>query len=239
MAAETFRLELPNGHWIVGDQLAGEPPYYAFLHGLQSVRAGEKSAGLMAHAQARGRGFVRFDMRGHGESSGELGKVSVSELIADAIRVFERVGSVELVGSSLGGLISAHATAQRPDLVRRLALLAPALGLMSNIDHHLDDEGHMSTTEGSTFYVEHDVREDARKIDEAGLPKRIQTPTLTVHGTADDVIPPVVSEMFHAQLASEHKQLWIVPDGDHRLNTVAAEIWRRLDALPTGAGERS
>ena len=58
-------------------------------------------------------------------------------------------------------------------------------------------------------------------------------PTLVIHGTDDDVIPHIVSERFHAAMPQQNKQLWIVPDGDHRLNTVHAEMWQRIDQLPT------
>ncbi|MCK5941116.1 MAG: alpha/beta fold hydrolase [Planctomycetes bacterium] len=238
MSTTTFRLELDGGHHIVGDERAGDGPHYVFLHGLGSVRAGEKSASLLAHASARGRGFLRFDMRGHGDSSGQLGRVAVSELVADGVRILERTGPANVVGSSLGGLVAAHVAARRPDLVRRLALLAPAFGLMPRIRQHLDQDGFMHTSEGPSFFVEPRVRDDAESLDEQGLPTRLQVPTLLVHGSDDDIIPQQVSEWLFASIPHEHKQLWIVPGGDHRLNTVATDIWRRLDELPTdGPGD--
>ena len=233
MATSLFRIDLPEGHHIVGDERAGDDPCYVFFHGLGSVRAGEKSASLLDHAQHRDRGFLRFDMRGHGESSGELGQVTVSELIDDAIRVLERTGPAVVVGSSLGGLVAAHAAAARPDLVERLALLAPAFGLMPNIRRQLDQDGFLHTSDGPSFFVAPRVRDDAEALDERGLPARVRVPTLVVHGTADDTIPLQVSEWFHAGVAHADKELWVVAGGDHRLNTVATEIWSRIDALTT------
>jgi pimeloyl-ACP methyl ester carboxylesterase len=72
---------------------------------------------------------------------------------------------------------------------------------------------------------------DARAIDERSLPRRLAVPTLLVHGTADDVIPQLVSERFFQALAHPQKELWLVPGGDHRLADVADAIWPRLDAL--------
>lgn len=230
-ALRPFRLDLGAGEFLVGDEAPGERPGYLFLHGLGSVRAGEKSTSLLAHAQASGRAFLRVDLRGHGESSNRIGKVAVSELIADVMKVLERQGPTIVVGSSLGGLVGAYAAAARPDLVRALALLAPAFGLMSNLAARLDAQGRLWTREGQGFTVEPRVLADAKALDEQGLPRRILVPTLVVHGTADDVIPPLVSERLFAALAAPKKQLWIVPGGDHRLTTVAEEIWRRLDAL--------
>lgn len=233
MATTPFRIELPGRHHVAGDERAGDGPSYVFLHGLGSTRAGEKSQSLLDHARARGRGYLRFDMRGHGDSSGALGRVTVSELVEDALRVLERAGPAVVVGSSLGGLVAAHAAAARPDLVERLALLAPAFGLMPRIREQLDDDGVLRTNEGHSFYVEPRVCDDAESLDERGLPAKIQAPTLLVHGTADDVIPQQVSEWLFDALPHDQKQLWLVDGGDHRLSSVADDIWRRVDQLPT------
>lgn len=232
MVTRAFRLELGDGEFVCGDELPGSAPHYVFLHGLGSVRVGEKSSLLLAHARASGRACLRFDLRGHGESSGRLGRVAVSELIDDTARVLAAIGGGDVVGSSLGGLVAAHVAARRPELVRRLALLAPAFGLLPRLAERLDPHGRMWTNQGQGFFVEPRVLADARELDEQGLPARLSVPTLVVHGTGDDVIPHRMSERFFAALASPQKQLWLVPGGDHRLNTVAAEIWRRLDALP-------
>ena len=233
MSTQPFRIELADDHHIVGDSHDGRGPTYVFLHGLGSVRTGEKSESLRNHAAGRGQGFLRFDLRGHGASSGKLGCITVSELIADTVRVLERTGPAIVVGSSLGGLLGAHVAAARPDLVQRLALLAPAFGLMPQIRKRVDANGCLMTGEGVPFYVEPNVLDDAERLDERSLPGSIITPTLLVHGTSDDVIPQIVSEMFFAAMTNAPKQLWIVPNGDHRLNTVASEIWRRIDQLPS------
>ena len=232
MSTQPFRIELADDHHIVGDSHDGSGPTYVFLHGLGSVRTGEKSESLREHAQSRGRAFMRFDLRGHGDSTGQLGSVLLSELISDTVRLLEHHGPAILVGSSLGGLVGAHVAAEHPDLVQQLTMLAPALGLMPKLSQRIDEDGCLMTGDGIKFYVEPDVIKDAEQLDERSLPSRIQVPTLLVHGTADDVIPQIVSEMFFAAMTIEQKQLWIVPDGDHRLNPFAAEIWQRIDAQP-------
>jgi pimeloyl-ACP methyl ester carboxylesterase len=232
-AEQPFRFELGHGQRVVGDQLAGGQPGYVFLHGLGSVRAGEKSASLFAHAARRGRAALRFDQRGHGESSGRLGAVPPSELVGDALRILADRGPSLLVGSSLGGLVAAHVAAARPDLVLGLCLLAPAFGLMQNLRRQLDSNGCLTTANGITFAVHPAVLRDADELGatEANVPARIQAPTLVVHGTADTVIPPRASEWLFAALGSTRKELWLVPEGDHRLNTVADRVWPRLDAV--------
>jgi pimeloyl-ACP methyl ester carboxylesterase len=228
---QTFTLDLGAGERLVGDHLPGAGPGYLFLHGLGSVRAGEKSTSLLAHAAAHGRACTRFDFRGHGASSGTIGQVTVGELIADTVLVLERYGPAVVVGSSLGGLVGAFAAARRPDLVRGLALLAPALGFVADLDAHVDADGRMWTNQGFSFPLAPRVAADARTLDERALPALLRMPTLVVHGTADDTVSPADSERFFAALPGPRKSLWIVPGGDHRLNTVAGQIWARLDAL--------
>jgi pimeloyl-ACP methyl ester carboxylesterase len=234
LKTQPFRIELTDNHYIVGDSHNGSGPAYVFLHGLGSARVGEKSESLREHALTQNRGFLRFDMRGHGESSGQLGEIAVTALVADTIRVLEDLGSSVLIGSSLGGLVATHVAAARPDLVDRLALLAPAFGLMPTLRQRLDKDGYMKIGENIHFHVKADVLADAEQLDERTLPARLKVPTLLVHGTSDDVIPQVVSELFFAQMSHKQKQLWIVPDGDHRLNMVAEQIWQRIDEQPMG-----
>ncbi len=226
-----FALEVAPGEFLRGDALPGRPPAYVYLHGMGSLRSGEKSTSLAEHAAARGRTFVRVDLRGHGESTGRLGGVAVSELIADVEALLAHVGPAVVIGSSLGGLLAAHAAAHRPDLVRSLTLIAPALGLIPQLGKQLDAAGMLWTSDGRGFTVDQRVLDDAHALDEDSLPSRLTVPTLIVHGTADEVVPVQASERFFAAVASPRKELWLVAAGDHRLNTVAPRIWPRSDTL--------
>jgi len=145
--------------------------------------------------------------------------------------VLRAIGPSVIVASSLGGLVASFVTAQHPELVPGLALLAPAFGLLARLDQRLDPQGRMWTGDGRAFHLAEHVAADARTLDDQSLPRRIYAPTLVVHGTADEVVPQGASERFFAALATTRKELWIVPDGGHRLNTIAAEIGPRVDAL--------
>src|SRR5690606_34954805 len=137
---------------------------------------------LLEHAERRGRAFLRFDQRGHGESSGELGTGTISELIDDLLRVLAHTGPRLVAGSSLGGLVATFAAAARPELVRGLCLLAPAFGFVGDLERHLDGEGRLWTSEDRGFLVTDRVLEDARRLDERSLPGRLAMPVLIVHG---------------------------------------------------------
>src|SRR5690606_7892817 len=126
-------LEPAPGARIVADHLPGDAPALVFLHGLVSVRRGEKSTALFDLAARTGRAAWRFDFRGHGESSGVLHDTTLTELIADARSVLEASGPAFLVGSSLGGLVAAWTAARHPEFVRGLVLLAPALRFLPRL----------------------------------------------------------------------------------------------------------
>ena len=214
------------GAALAGDHLPGAPPAFVYLHGLSSVRAGEKSDALLRRAAARGRAFARFDFRGHGTSSGEIGRITLTDLIADTETVLRHVGRSVLVGSSLGGLVGALTAARRPDLVAALVLLAPAFGFLPRLAaHERTGEGLiLVTSEWSEIRLHPGVLEDARLYDEEQLPAQLPMPVLVAHGEHDEVVPAAASQQFFAHVPHARKELWIVPGGDHRLN-------REIDAI--------
>ena len=232
----TTILEPCRGERVVVERMTGRAPSYVFLHGLGSVRAGEKSGALPAHAAARGRAFTRFDFRGHGESTGTIGEVTMSELLVDASLVLDLVGPSILVGSSLGALVAAHVAAARPQDVKGLALLAPAFGFLPRMRQRLDAAGRMQTSEGLVFAVHERALVDAANHDEGSLPSRLPMPVFLAHGTDDDLVPTALSQSFFNKIPHAQKDLWIVPGGNHRLNREIGDILTRMDILFTGAG---
>ncbi len=196
----TVMLEPAPGHRLVTDLLPGCAPAYVYLHGFGASRNGEQSSVVFEHAQAGGRAAARFDFRGHGASSGTLGVVTTSDLVADTITVLERTGPALLVGWSLGALIGAFAAAERPALVRGLLLLAPAFGYVAHMRQHMDAAGCLRTITGEAFLVEENVLADAAQHDEATLPQRLPMPVMVVHGAADEIVPAALSQRFFANL---------------------------------------
>jgi pimeloyl-ACP methyl ester carboxylesterase len=48
------------------------------------------------------------------------------------------------------------------------------------------------------------------------------------HGTHDELVPTRLSESFFAALPFGHKELWVVPNGNHRLNQEIGDILARI-----------
>lgn len=231
---QVLRLQHPGGEHVVVDVLEGTGPAYLYVHGYGSVRTGEKSVSMFEHARARGRAAARIDLRGHGESSGTIGSVTMSEMVADvrlAISMLHErgAGPVVLVGSSIGAVVSSFAAAADPAHVCGLVLLGPAFGFM-RLAARLDPQGRLRTSNGLEVTMHPRTIADAQLHDEATLPRRLSMPLLVVHGTADEVIPHAVSTRFVDQVPHDEKELWLVEGGDHRLNQPILEVWRRMDA---------
>src|SRR5688572_6197747 len=108
---ETLRLSHPSSGTIVGDlwrSPSSRGHVVVFVHGLGSVRAGEKAQCLEEHCARRDWAFAAFDLRGHGESTGTLFDLTCSGLLEDLevirLALAERgFSQVFPVGSSMGG----------------------------------------------------------------------------------------------------------------------------------------
>jgi pimeloyl-ACP methyl ester carboxylesterase len=230
---ETVELNPAPGVSIAVEIMAGTPPAYVYMHGLSSARTGEKSDRLLERAQRRGRGFARFDFRGHGESSGSATDITLTELMEDTTAVLDRAGPSLLVGSSLGALVAAWTAARRPDLVLGLAMLAPALGFLPEIarSRQQGQPIRLRDSVGDDLIFSQRAIEDAMSYDEARLPAQLSMPIFIVHGQLDDSVPFQLSQRFFDALPNKKKDLWLVPEGGHRLNNLIDEIYDRMEAL--------
>jgi pimeloyl-ACP methyl ester carboxylesterase len=140
---------------------------------------------------------------------------------------------VTLIGSSLGGLISAHLGEKYPQ-VQRLILLAPAFGFLSHWLPKLgqekiqvwQQEKYLSVYhygEGKELPLSYNFVTDAGKYQEDLLKRPI--PTLILHGKHDEVIPIQASRDFaRSRPWVELREL----DSDHALANVTEEIWQAI-----------
>ncbi|MEO0478021.1 MAG: alpha/beta fold hydrolase [Planctomycetota bacterium] len=190
-----------------------------FLHGLHSVRAGEKSEALFADHAARGLGALRVDLRGHGETGGSIGSTPLSRHVEDVACLLRAHGKARLFGSSFGGLIAAWTAAKHPDLVEGLTLLAPAFGFLPRLAAHRQPDGCATYPHDvGAVRFEAEVLDDFGSHHESELPSTIDCPTLVVHGADDDVVPLAEVQTFDERRPTDRRSaLWILHRGDHRL----------------------
>lgn len=116
MTSRTLRLS-DGGTVRVLEAGAGEPLLLIHGVGLRAEAWGPQMR-LEAHV-------IAVDMPGHGESSHLPAGAGLPEYVAWAARVIEALGlgAVNVAGHSMGSLISAGLAIERPDLVKRVALL--------------------------------------------------------------------------------------------------------------------
>jgi abhydrolase domain-containing protein 10 len=214
-----------------------------FIHGFRSHCDGEKSRHLSAVAAAGGLGWLRFDQRGCGRSSGEFRRFTVSGAIADTGRVLESLGepSYILVGSSLGALTAIHVAAAGRHRIDGLVLIAPALRFTERfIDRQLggDDlaawrrRGYRwfpDLYQGTCYRLDYTFCADALGYREP--PVELPCPVRVIHGTRDELLPLADTENWLERLDSPSAGLEIVEGGDHRLSGWTDIIARQTEIL--------
>ncbi|MER8183597.1 alpha/beta fold hydrolase [Kitasatospora sp. NPDC094015] len=129
--AESFRtVRVPGAELAVRGPLRGTPdglPPALYVHGLGG--SADNWAALMAELSGVVAGEA-LDLPGFGWSTPpQDGNLSVSGHARAVIGYLEHAGRgpVHLFGNSLGGAVSVRVAALRPDLVRSLTLISPAL----------------------------------------------------------------------------------------------------------------
>lgn len=98
----------------------------------------------------------------------------------------------------------------------------------------MDAERQIVLDDGRSFPVAEGFLADMQRYDELALAARWRTPVLIVHGENDATVPVVTSRLLFGALRIPHKELWVVPGGDHRLNGPIAAILERMDAFLAG-----
>jgi predicted esterase YcpF (UPF0227 family) len=202
---------------------------YIYLHGFAS---GPKSA----KAQAIGDRFAKIQtqLKIPDLNAADFSQLTITRQINQIAAEFPNDSApVTLIGSSLGGLVSAH-LGQQYQQVQRLILLAPAFGFLSHWLPKLGDEAVKRWQDENYLMVYHygekrslplsyDFVTDAQQYQEDKLQRPI--PTLILHGIDDEVIPITASRDF-ARYRPWVKLIEL--DSDHALGNVTTEIWQAI-----------
>ncbi len=203
-----------------------------FCGGFRSNMAGTKALALEAHCDATGRAFTRFDYRGHGESDGKFIDGTIGDWLEDAVAVLDRVaqGPVVLVGSSMGAWIALLAARARPDRVKGMVLVAPAVDFTEALIWDRLPAAARATLERDgvwlreSDYVDEPDQITLRLIEEGrkhlllGRPIAFDGPVRILHGMEDETVPWQFATRTAEALTSEDVTVTLVKNGDHRLS---------------------
>ncbi len=167
-------------------------------------------------------------------NAGDFSQLTITRQIAQVAAEFPDDSTpVTLIGSSLGGLTSAHLAQQYPQ-VQRLVLLAPAFGFLSHWLTKLGDKEIQRWQQEKYLMIHHygqgrslplsyNFVTDTEQYREEILQRPI--PTLILHGKQDQVIPITASREF-ARLRPWVELIEL--DSDHGLGNVMPEIWQEI-----------
>ena len=214
------RLEGPKG-----------APGVVFLHGLMSDRGGTKAMALEGHCRAKGYNFVRFDMSGHGASSGRFEDGTLSRWTEDACAVLDALttGPQILVGSSMGGWVMLRTARARSDKVAGLVGIAAAPDFTEEIWAQLSPAQRSEMERSGIVHVQSDYDErpypishglitDGRACCLLGAPVDIRVPVRLLQGQRDTSVAWQTPLKIADALTSEDVDVLLVKDGDHRLS---------------------
>lgn len=225
------RLDLPDRS-LAFHCTPGDRPMVVFCTGFRSDMEGGKALALEAHCRTRGQGFLRFDYRGHGQSSGRFEDGCIGEWLDDTLAVLDRLttGPSILIGSSMGGWIVLLAALARPDRVCGLIGIAPAPDFTETlIWQRAGAEMREALARDGVWHEPSPYSETptpiTRRLLEEGRahllmdrPIALDCPIRLVHGERDDDVPYSTSLRLSERLVGEDVVVTLVKDGDHRLS---------------------
>ena len=228
------RLERPDGGYIAYRRHVGKTeslPGIIFIHGLRSDMDGGKAECLHAFCAERDQSFVRFDCRGHGQSSSTFEETVLSEWADDATLVIDQLteGRQIVVGSSMGGWLMMRTALDRPERVSGLVGIAAAPDFTRRLRVELTaDEQATLARDGQigrpTPYDPHPYVFTRALLDD-GDACSVLTGTFNfngrirlLHGMLDDSVPWELALEILAQATTPDARLHLIKDGDHRLS---------------------
>ena len=243
MGETAGRLKRPDGEEIAWRRVDGAGPPLVWLGGFRSDMAGTKAQALADWALAKGRGYVRFDYLGHGESSGAFERGTITRWREDSLAVIDELtaGPLVLVGSSMGGWLACLAAAARPERMAGLVLIAPAPDFTEKLmapEMSQAARAEMAETGvwrrpseyGDPYPITRELLEDGARWSIVPGPVPVEVPVRILQGGADSDVPWRHALELAQAIKGEDVVFTLVRDGDHRLSR-PQDIERLLAAV--------
>jgi len=241
-------LQGEDGERIAYMKRSGKPPGIVWLGGFKSEMIGSKARTLDAWSARQGQAFLRFDYFGHGQSSGDFRKGTITRWKNDALAMIDALteGPQILIGSSMGAWIALLCTLERAKRVKALLLIAPATDFTDALLwQRLSDDARRSINEQGEWLAPsaYDVRpypitrtliEDGRKhlLLDRDVLRRLSVPVRVLQGMRDPDVPWTHAVRL-AEAMEGDVRLVVIREGDHRLSTPSdlRLIERELETL--------
>lgn len=221
-----------EGRRIAFHKTEGQGPGVVFLGGFMSDMEGTKALALEGWAKRTGRAFLRFDYSGHGQSSEPFTEGCIGDWAADALSIIEAVteGPQVLVGSSMGGWISAILTREIPEKIAGFVGIAAAPDFTEDSmwrdfsaaeRAQLLEKGQvlLPSDYGEPYPITRRLIEDGRENLVLRAPLPMGFPVRLLQGTEDDAVKRNVALDLLDHIDGEDVRLTFVKGADHRFST--------------------
>ena len=212
-------------------------PGLFWLGGFKSDMKGTKAAALDLWAEMNGRGCVRFDYSGHGESGGDFRDGTIGRWLEDSLAVYTQFaqGPQVVIGSSMGGwlaLLLARSLRARTGAapIAGMVLIAPAVDFTEELMWKQFPDAIKREIEAKGFWmrpsqygeeaypITKGLIEDGCKhllmdgLIETGCPVHI------LQGVKDPDVPWRHAVELVSRFSRDDVVLTLIKDGDHRLS---------------------
>ena len=135
-------LETPSGSKIAYELQPGSTPGVVYLHGLCSNMSSVRGERLAEHCKEKGVFYLRFDLSGHGRSSGTIEQSTITSWLENVAEVLDSLTreSQVIVGDGLGAWLMFLYTMRNPDRVFGLVGVAPGVDFTHRLWKGLDKD---------------------------------------------------------------------------------------------------
>lgn len=224
-------LETSAGRRLAYHRSEGSGPWVVFLGGLKSDMMGTKAVHLEAWCKAQGRGFLRFDYSGHGESSGTFEEGCIGDWAEDTAEALAKLtsGPLIVVGSSMGGWQALLFARAHPDRIAGLVTIAAAPDFTEDgywasfTDAQKaalarDGQVEMPSDYMEPYIITERLIEDGRQQLVLRAPLPLPFPVRCLQGTADTAVSTETAIRLLNHADSPDMRLLLVKDADHRFS---------------------
>lgn len=228
----TQYFDTPQGRKIAYNQTKGAGAGIVFLGGFMSDMDGTKAVFLEDWCKAQGRGFLRFDYSGHGQSSEAFTDGCIGDWADDALAAITHLttGPQILVGSSMGGWISLLMAKRIPERIAAMVTIAAAPdftedGFWASFDDQtraqLDRDGVVPVPSdyGDPYPITKRLIEEGREQLVLRDPLDLPFPVRFLQGDADEDVSVATANALFAHVTGDDVQLTLVKGADHRFSS--------------------
>lgn len=210
----------------------GKPAGLAvLLHGFSSSMKNSTNEALLPSLLAKNIAVLRFDFRGHGESDGEIGNITITSAVLDLKKAvdwsateYPELSSIRhvLVGSSFGGAIALAGARQVG--ASGIILKSPVSDIYQMQLQRRGEDGMREwkdtgvasvTGKKGTSWLKYTYIEDAIQYNLHKIAQESGIPINVIHGNEDEVVPYSHTVQLCNNVGSLAK-LMTIDGGDHR-----------------------